>query len=509
MSQYSQKLAAALEKLQRLQNDGVVAIASGMLERAERERLEKHGFIRKVIRGWYIAASPEVKQGESTPWYTSFWEFCRGYLDSRFESDWCLTPEQSIKLHTGDWSVPDQLLVRSPKGRNKPTALIHSTSILDMRLKLPPADHMTDINGIQVYSLPAALANSSPQAFRSSPVQMRAALAMQADASDVLAVLLEEGSAAAAGRLAGALRNIGRDSIANAIVKGMESAGYELKESDPFREPSPVMFTPRELSPYVNRLRLMWSEMREHIIANFPEPATGPIDWEQYLKQVDEIFNSDAYHSLSIEGYRVTPELIEMVRSGHWEHGANDTNNKHVDAMAARGYYDCFGKVKSAVQRVLPVEGGGENPGDVLEAELADWYFALFGPSVTAGIVKRSDLAGYRSGPVYIRQSLHTPPAKEAVRDMMPALFDLLRQEPSAAVRVVLGHFIFVFIHPYFDGNGRIGRFIMNLMLASGGYPWTVVPVERRTDYMQALEAASVGGDIVPFTRFLASLVDV
>ncbi|WP_317503891.1 Fic family protein [Idiomarina sp. HP20-50] len=37
-----------------------------------------------------------------------------------------------------------------------------------------------------------------------------------------------------------------------------------------------------------------------------------------------------------------------------------------------------------------------------------------------------------------------------------------------------------VYIHPYFDGNGRIGRFIMNLMLASGGYPWTVVPVERR-----------------------------
>jgi hypothetical protein len=50
-----------------------------------------------------------------------------------------------------------------------------------------------------------------------------------------------------------------------------------------------------------------------------------------------------------------------------------------------------------------------------------------------------------------------------------------------------------------------MGRFIMNLMMASGGYPWTVVPVERRDEYMQALEAASVKQDIVPFTQFLAS----
>ena len=65
---------------------------------------------------------------------------------------------------------------------------------------------------------------------------------------------------------------------------------------------------------------------------------------------------------------------------------------------------------------------------------------------------------------------------------------------------------MFVYIHPYMDGNGRIGRFLMNLMLASGGYPWTIVPLEHRTDYMAALESASVGGDIKPFAKFLAEL---
>ena len=90
----------------------------------------------------------------------------------------------------------------------------------------------------------------------------------------------------------------------------------------------------------------------------------------------------------------------------------------------------------------------------------------------------------------------------------MPVLFDLLREEADQAVRVVLGHFVFVYIHPYMDGNGRMGRFLMNAMLAGGGYPWTIIPVERRNDYMQALEQASVHQNIDPFTAFLASLVE-
>jgi Fic family protein len=89
----------------------------------------------------------------------------------------------------------------------------------------------------------------------------------------------------------------------------------------------------------------------------------------------------------------------------------------------------------------------------------------------------------------------------------MPAFFDLLREEEHPAVRVVLGHFLFVYIHPYMDGNGRIGRFLMNVMLASGGYPWTVIPVGDRNAYMSALERASVGEDIVPFADFVAGLV--
>ena len=134
-------------------------------------------------------------------------------------------------------------------------------------------------------------------------------------------------------------------------------------------------------------------------------------------------------------------------------------------------------------------------------------YRELFGPSVTAGIVRAADLAGYRSSPVTVRRSMHVPPPREAVRDCMPALFDFLKNEPEPSVRIVPGHLVFVYIHPYMDGNDRMGHFLMNVMLAAGGYPWTVIPLEQRNDYMAALESASVGQNVTPFAKFLARLV--
>ncbi|MBV5278827.1 MAG: Fic family protein, partial [Campylobacteraceae bacterium] len=65
------------------------------------------------------------------------------------------------------------------------------------------------------------------------------------------------------------------------------------------------------------------------------------------------------------------------------------------------------------------------------------------------------------------------------------------------------GHHIFTYIHPYPDGNGRIGRFIMNAMLVSGGLPWSIIEVDKRDVYMKALEEASVTQNIGTFAKFV------
>ena len=504
MSEAYNKLASSLKQLKALQDEGIVAIQSKAMTRTHRERLLKNGFVQEVIKGWYITSMPGEKPGDSTSWYTSFWGFSAAYLSERLGDEWCLSAEQSLNLHIGDRTVPKQLLVRSPKGRNKPTEFLHGTSIFGVKLAMPDAQHIIQIDGLNIHSLASALVNCSKGYFNSQPIQVRTALSMIADASEVLVILLGGGHSVIAGRMAGAFRNIGRDLIADNILKGMIAADYKVTETDPFEEKPVIAFAHREVSPYVNRMRLMWANMRLQVIDNFYTTSEKNFTIESYMNEVEDIYVSDAYHSLSIEGYRVTPELINKVRSGDWNPEQEDADKEHVDALAAKGYWDAFQEVKKSVLRVLE----GENAGDVVEEEHGDWYLSLFGPSVVTGIIKQSDLAGYRTGPVYIRRSMHVPPNRDALRDMMPTLFDLLKEEDSPAVRIVLGHFFFVYIHPYFDGNGRLGRFLMNVMMGAGGFSWAVVPVERRNEYMESLEAASVNQDIIPFSRFLSSLID-
>lgn len=323
------------------------------------------------------------------------------------------------------------------------------------------------------------------------------------DASELLPILLDNGHTIISGRLAGAFRNIGRDKIADQIIETMRQAGYGAREEDPFEEKPQLTLSPRERSPFVNRIRLMWQQMAKVVLNEFPKAPGIPANQEAYMKDVEEIYLTDAYHSLSIERYRVTPELIAKVSTGEWDKDSSEEDRKQKDAMAARGYFQAFQEVKNTLDKILQ----GENAGLQADKDHQRWYRELFDPSVQAGILKTSDLAGYRSHQVYISSSKHVPLTVEAMRDTMPELFDLLQQEKEPAVRAVLGHFIFVFIHPYMDGNGRMGRFLMNTMLASGGYPWTVIPVEKREEYMKALEIASVTQDITAFTKFMAYLV--
>lgn len=504
MATPAEKLAAALEALHVLQDQGKTAIRSGELSRINRQRLTSQGFLREVMRGWYVPNRPDEPTGESTSWYSSFWDFCSEYLNDRFGTDWCLSPEQSLSLHAENRSVPRQLMVRSPKSGNKSTDLLHGTSLFELRALVPDDVDIIVKNGLRLFTVPAALVACSPGYFQQSSTDAATALATIRGASDVLNKLLDGGHSVIAGRLAGAFRRIGKERIADDILKAMRSAGYIVREKDPFEGPKLLTLDARTTSPYVARIRLMWEQMRGPILDRFPQAPGIPNDPAAYLERVQEIYVTDAYHSLSIEGYRVSRELIEKVRHGDWNPDNDAGDREHKDAMAARGYWEAYQAVRQSLTLIL----ANESPGKVADEDHGDWYRKLFAPSVAAGILKPGDLAGYRNGQVYIRHAKHVPMPPEGVGDAMSTFFELLTEEPEPAVRVVLGHFVFVYIHPYMDGNGRMGRFLMNVMLASGGYPWTVVPVDSRADYMAALDAASADQDIRPFADYLAKLVE-
>ena len=81
----------------------------------------------------------------------------------------------------------------------------------------------------------------------------------------------------------------------------------------------------------------------------------------------------------------------------------------------------------------------------------------------------------------------------------------MMRQKIQACdpfVKALILHLEFVTIHPFFDGNGRLGRLLMNLLLLANKGPWLTIPAEQRIPFFQAIERAQVDGDIAPYLAF-------
>ena len=468
MAKPNEKLAASMEKLKNLQKGGRRVFRSIEFTRIHRERLLRNGFLQEVMKGWLISSIPDANPGDTTSWSASFWEFCVSYCTARFGEAWHLSPEQSLLLHAESTVIPRQIIIYTPKGANNTVELLFGTSLHDLKQKDMPADEdLTTRDGLKLFVPEAALIKVPEAFFTRNPVEARVVLSGVRDAADVLGRLLDGGHSAYAGRLAGAFRRIGRAAMADEILKVMKSAGYDVRESDPF-EPAQAFDTLiRTQEPIVRRLQSLWETFREPVIATFPKSPGLPRAPKAYLSFVDGIYHDDAYHSLSIEGYRVTPGLIEKVRTGDWEPDYNETDRQSRDALAARGYWQAFQLVRETVGEVI----GDANPGVLARNTHRDWYRELFQPCVAAGLISASVLAGYRNEAVFLRGSRHVPPRCEAVRDAMPTLFDLLEIESVPSVRAVLGHWLFGYIHPYPDGNGAYGTFCHECHAGFGRLP--------------------------------------
>jgi hypothetical protein len=509
MATHHDKLAASLLVLKSIQDQGVRAVQATRfkeLTRVHRERLQKAGFLKPVISGWYLLSRPEQTDGDTTFWYASMERFIAAYAGSRFGREWQLNAEQSLLQHSGETTLSQQFQIHAPAASNDVVQLPHQCSLFLYRIakRMLAPDARESASGLRIIPLEDCLFRVGPAFFELHPQAAQIAF-RRADVNALARLVLRDGSTTIAGRFVGALQAVGRENDAQLLQSVMKATGHALRISNPFAVPLRAIAGDRMESPYVQRIRLMWSEMREPVLVEFEGvPNSQPKDIDSVMADVHSRYLADAYNSLSIEGYRVTAELIEKVRLGAWMPDLNDADRQMRDALAAKGYHEAHKRVLSLIRDTL---GASLNPAEQLSKKLPQWHMALFSSSVSAGIVAAVDLAGYRNRPVFIAGSRHVPSPAEALRDCVALLMELLQGEPSAAVRAVLGHFIFVFIHPYFDGNGRLGRFIMNYMLTTAGYVWTVVPVQQRAQYMAALDEASTCRTIQPFARMLARLI--
>lgn len=119
-------------------------------------------------------------------------------------------------------------------------------------------------------------------------------------------------------------------------------------------------------------------------------------------------------------------------------------------------------------------------------------------------------LGRFRSVQVYIRGVEWTPPApKDVPKDMKNLLswYTKNKNKLHPIVQAAYFHVGFEIIHPFVDGNGRVGRLLMNFILHKNGFPMINIPLERRFDYYDCLKAAQVDGALRPFMDLLLDLL--
>lgn len=494
------RLAQALEAALKVARDQVVRGPD--LSQHVRAFLIKQGCLLEIMRGWYFLVPPDAPRGETALWHGNFWTFLGLYLEDRVGREYCLSPEISLDLQSGETATPTQVIAILSRGGNNTTTLrFADTGITCSLLTYSAPDRLpanpVRFRGLNLMPVGHALARVSPTYFRTNRPQAEVLL-RTTSAPDLASGILEVDKEAGAARVLGGLETLGMKDRADQ-VRGLIALTGWTKSINPFPDDQPLLpVIIRPVSPYADRIRLLWQQMRPVVLDHFPSAPDVP-DPAAFFTKAHELYQYDAYHSLSIEGFQVTPELVARIAAGE---GFDDPAMKEENnRLAAKGYSLAHTSVLASIEKIF----AGGQPGKIVSADLPYWYSELHRPFVQVGRLSAADLAGYRERPVFLKGAIHVPPAPgPAVIDGMEAFFFAMQGEEESSVRAILGHFIFVYIHPFSDGNGRIGRFLMNAMLASGGYPWTIVRVSRRAQYMDALEQASTGRNIAPFAEFIA-----
>ena len=121
-----------------------------------------------------------------------------------------------------------------------------------------------------------------------------------------------------------------------------------------------------------------------------------------------------------------------------------------------------------------------------------------------------SDNAGsYRTKPIIVTGSDVEFPKPDEIDSKMQEFINKIpqmKQEMHSVQFAAMLHIIFVNIHPFIDGNGRVARLLMNLALLQAGYIITIIPPVVRADYIRALQESN-HNNFEPFINFISEMV--
>ena len=127
-------------------------------------------------------------------------------------------------------------------------------------------------------------------------------------------------------------------------------------------------------------------------------------------------------------------------------------------------------------------------------------------------VKRRITIGDYKTQPNNVRTSTgetyyFTPP--EQVQSAMSDLVDWYRKKEDEGEHPIIMaatfHYRFVRIHPFDDGNGRMARLLMNMILIKHGYTVALIPREERGEYINTLERADQSEELTEFITYIAT----
>ncbi len=124
--------------------------------------------------------------------------------------------------------------------------------------------------------------------------------------------------------------------------------------------------------------------------------------------------------------------------------------------------------------------------------------------------INDEEAGNYRKVNVRILGAVKSPPQWIKISKLMKEFLNDFNNDKKVLHPIELAakaHYQFVTIHPFFDGNGRTARLIMNLILMQSGYPITIILNNDRKKYYSVLKTADLG-NIAPFVNFIARMVE-
>lgn len=195
------------------------------------------------------------------------------------------------------------------------------------------------------------------------------------------------------------------------------------------------------------------------------------------------------YHSNAIEGNTLTLKETKVAMEGITIGGK--TLREHFEAINHR---DAILFVEDLVTKQQPL----------------DEYSIKSLHQLVLKNIDADNAGRYRQVNVLISGANHKPPQALQVPEQMEAFIEWYTYDAQAlhpVERAARVHGEFVKIHPFTDGNGRTSRLLMNLILMQSGLPATVIEVEQRLAYYEALDTAHCTGDYSSFIALVADSV--